>query len=871
MLEDSDGDFVADKRHVFADGLDFAHSIMPYRGGLLVGAKTKILHLVDEDGDNVADRREILFDGFQPAHPQMQIGNPRWGIDNWVYLNYGPGKVHSSREPERVVQLPRKDFRFHPQTFEFESDPGMGQFGNTVDRWGRRFYCTNRNPIITTFLPNELLKRNPYRVLSKAFYDVGKAGGETKVFPLVSMKSNYLSHAGTHTSACGTTAYLGDLAAGGKGFRDSVFVCEPIGHLVTRSIIESDGLRLVARRAEPNRDFLASTDTWFRPSSLATGPDGGLYLADMYRLWVEHPKFLPKEIAAKLDWRAGDDRGRIYRIVPKGANGKSYRAPTSIQEAVELLTAQNGWRQFTGQRLIVESQSKAVVPRLRELLNHENATTRLHAMWTLSGLDALGSDELVGLLDDKSLHVRADALRLASDLLDDEHLFRSVCKAAKADYVRIRYHAALALGESNRSEATRWLSTVAAQDGSDSLFVDGFLSSVSERSGAVIANLLGDTRFHSADRTGNADLIRRLAMVVGSRADMDEVADVLHLLTEQDPSSSWWEVPLIDGLAQGFRRHRGTRLSIQSIIAKPPSPLQGSVERLKHSLVHYQNVAANEATDIDTRVASIALLAYQSSANAEPVFRSLLSRGAPTEVQSACIAAMVKSGFPNVATVLIETWPNLAPRVRTAAATELLRRTDSIQKTLVAMEAGTIDSKVLGIDQRVRLLKHSNVQIRETAIKLFGGAVSSDREQVASNYAAALKLEGSFNRGREVFQRVCANCHRFNGSGHSTGPDLSDSANRSKAALLYDILDPNSKVEPRYLAQNILTNDGTVYRGLVASETADAVVLSMAGGKSATVRRDDIESLKVDEVSLMPVGIEKDVNVSNRWRICLSI
>ncbi|MDA1160214.1 MAG: hypothetical protein O2983_11440 [Planctomycetota bacterium] len=256
-LEDSDGDGQADQRHVFADKLTFAHSLMPFRDGLIVGAQTQILFLKDTDGDNVADVREVLFDGFTPAHPQMQIGNPRWGMDNWVYLNYGPGNITSPRSDAKPVDMPRKDFRFNPLTMEFEADSGMGQFGNTVDRWGNRFYCTNRNPIMTTLLPPEILNRNPYAITAAASYDVGTSGGDTRVYPLVEMKSNYLSHAGTHTSACGVTAYTGDLLKG--TFQDSVFVCEPIGHLVTRSIIKPDGLRLTAERARPKADFIAST------------------------------------------------------------------------------------------------------------------------------------------------------------------------------------------------------------------------------------------------------------------------------------------------------------------------------------------------------------------------------------------------------------------------------------------------------------------------------------------------------------------------------------------------------------------------------------------------------------------------------------
>ncbi len=161
MLEDTDADGRMDRRHVFAEHLDFAHSLMPFRNGLLVGAKTEILFLKDVDGDHRSDVREVLYRGFTPAHPQMQIGLPQWGFDNWVYFNYGPGKIErlaSSSSEDRSglparssghLDMPRKEFRMHPTTFAMEPASGLGQFGNTIDRHGNRFYCTNRNPIMT--------------------------------------------------------------------------------------------------------------------------------------------------------------------------------------------------------------------------------------------------------------------------------------------------------------------------------------------------------------------------------------------------------------------------------------------------------------------------------------------------------------------------------------------------------------------------------------------------------------------------------------------------------------------------------------------------------------------------------------------------
>ncbi len=249
MLIDEDGDGRMDQRRLFADHLDFCHSLMPFRNGILACTQHEILFLKDTDGDDVADVRETLFSGFSPAHSQMQIGNPRWGMDNWIYFNHGPGEIRrmgvlpaaGNRDQQQAppFKMPRKEFRFHPVTWEFGPASGLGQFGNTIDNFGNRLFSTNRNPIMSAPIGYQALRRNQSWIAPKDHYDVAPAGGESRVYPLVEMKSNYLSHAGTHTAACGTTAYRGDLL--GDSFANSVFVCEPIGHLVTRSVLRREG------------------------------------------------------------------------------------------------------------------------------------------------------------------------------------------------------------------------------------------------------------------------------------------------------------------------------------------------------------------------------------------------------------------------------------------------------------------------------------------------------------------------------------------------------------------------------------------------------------------------------------------------------
>ena len=858
MLLDTDDDSVADERHVFADELDFAHSIMAFKGGLLVGAKTNILYLKDTDSDHIADVHETLFEGFTPAHPQMQIGNPRWGIDNWVYLNYGPGEVASTTAPETKVKLPRKDFRFHPDTMQFESDSGMGQFGNTIDRWGHRYYCTNRNPIMTTFLSPNIIARNPFHIVAKSHYDVAPSGGDSRVYPLVQMKSNYLSHAGTHTSACGTTAYVGDL--GDDSYRDSVFVCEPIGHLVTRTIVSSNSLRFTSQRARSASDFVASADTWFRPSSLATGPDGALYLADMYRLWVEHPKFLPPEIAAKLDWRAGDDRGRIYRILPEGEQTKAFSPPKNPSQAVDLMDDSNGWRQFLGQRLLVEQNAVDQEQRVRALLEASAPTTRLHALWTLDGLDRIRTSDVLQALDDPHLECRVAAVRLARKRLDDKAVIASVIRLSDDPSIRVRFEVGLALSANNSPAAGDALIRLAIRDGLDPAFADGLLTSLKRRAGAVLRGLVDDPSFLRKGQSGGIVLINRLASIVGARGDLSELKSLFAMMNRKS-DEGWWRSAAIAGLGRGLPRYRGGlgRLSLAKLISNPPSELTDVIDGLKRVLDQNQQIAMNPGLAIADRVAAVELLGYQPFDSAGQTLRELLSSDQPAEIQRASIDALQRNGSTGAAEIVVDRWSQLGPSVRGTAIALLLRRTESTRMALAAMSAGKMSPSSLSIDQRVRLLKHSDAKLRASAKELFGGVVSKNRQKVAKDYESALAMRADPAHGREVFKRVCAACHRIAGEGHQAGPDLSDVRNRSKAALLYDILDPNSKVEPRFTSYSILTLDGSVFTGLVESETSEAVVLKMAEGKSKTIGRVEIDQMKASDVSLMPEGIEKDI------------
>lgn len=872
LLTDTDNNGQMDQRTVFADDLAFCHSLMPLFGGLLSCTETEIVYLKDTDGDNVADVREIWFSGFTPAHPQMQIGCPRWGYDNWIYLTYGPGKVRCQRpgfETAEPVTLARQDFRFHPLTMAFESVTGLGQFGQTFDNDGHRFFSTNRNPIMTDVLAQSVLNRNPLARLSTGHTDVGPSGENTRVFPLVDMKSNWLSHAGTHTSACGVTAYRGDLFD--PTFQHSVFACEPVGHMVTRSIVAPDGASLTARRARDKADFLASTDTWFRPASLCTGPDGALYLADMYRLWVEHPRFVPEEVAAKMDWRAGEDRGRIWKIVPEQQlSVRPVPSAESIADLIALLRNANGWRRLLGQRLLVERQLQSAVPQLQSLLadHAASAHTRMQALWTLDGLNAVNADTLRVALKDNQPLVRRDAARLLLQRYPDNQALLQIVEQLTSDTnPEVRMHAVLAMAGSTAESRGRSLAQSVADSASDRWLTAALLSSSASCSGAVLTELVNIWSNHpitaSAELDGRTELLRRLALSVTVRGDAEEMLTATSLLTRGDASVSWWKSAILIGTAQGLPQTRASRFpkNLAAFIAAPPAGFEAvaaAIDRLMQDSLTV--VTDDDRTEAD-RLAAVQLLPFQAPAVLAQAITALLQPGQSLSLQAAAVSTVRQTGRADLAVVALQEWDSLRPPVRTQLLDLLLVRSETAGRLLQQMTDGKIAASVVSIDQRLRLLQHKDESIRTVAQALFGDTVSANRKAVADQYAAALSLPGDAELGAKVFEKSCSKCHRIAGIGHQVGPDISDTRSRARDALLYDVLDPNRRVDPQFTDYVLVTTDGRTFNGLLVSETTDAVVLRQPEAIQQTVARSEIEEMRSTNRSLMPEGIEKDVTV----------
>lgn len=890
LLEDHDGDGRMDHRTVFADGLKFCHSFMPLMDGILACAQTEILYLKDTDGDNVADVREVWFDGFLPAHAQMQIGCPQFGMDNWVYLTYAPGNIVCRRpgfETTDPVRMPRQDMRFHPLTMQLEPVSGLGQFGNTIDNEGHRFFCTNRNPVMMQMIPEAAAKRNPYATISKRHTDVGPSGGDTRVFPLVDMKSNWLAHAGTHTSACGVTAYRGDLW--NDEFRRSVFACEPVGHLVTRSIVTTQpgSPALTATRAKPNADFLASRDTWFRPSSLRTGPDGALYLADMYRMWVEHPKFLPPEIAARIDWRAGEDKGRIWRIVPKdhATPTADFLASESTSEIVKQLQHTNGWWRQTAQRLLFERFANHIVPpNLRPLYpatspqeiveagtllrgvlrsTEASAASRHHALQCLAGLHVIKEADLLAAMKDTSPTVRSAASELSLTRFGESSKLRQACQTLLLDSSpQVQLTALLNL----RQDGVIWPADKSAKLTTSPLWGDLWFQqaalSVAHQQAEMLTTVLAQRSGHTTASGDHTPLIAQLATTIAAEGNEERLLNILQIAATTR-SANADVAAILKGVDQGARRNKGPLpyRTLSSLLTTPPDSLKTTAAKILARIDQVANTGLAADSTIADKQGAMALMAVVKPDDFLQRVPGFLTASQPQKIQQDTIDLVRQSGNPAAAEIVLTRFDQLAPVPRTSAVSLLLMRAGSTVALLNEMKAGRIPAGLIDIAQRMRLLQHKDNGVQTLAGEVFGGVVSSNRKAVADKYEAALTLNASAERGAAVFKKTCSKCHKIDGEGHHVGPDISDTQRRSRDALLYDILDPNRRVDPQFSEYVVMTNDGLTLNGLLVSDSEHQIVLRQAGGKESGIDRANIEEMQATSKSLMPEGMEQDVSV----------
>jgi putative heme-binding domain-containing protein len=588
----------------------------------------------------------------------------------------------------------------------------------------------------------------------------------------------------------------------------------------------------------------------------------------MYRLVIEHPEWIPKDWQAKLDLRAGSDRGRIYRVLPE--QGEPRPVPRldklSPAELAALVDGPNGTLRDLAVQRIVEDRLGDAVEGLRRVARvGRTPAGRAAAAATLAVLDELDHDTTLTALDDSAPQVRVAALRVASQsrAIDgvtvstsagERVAIRTATSAADTDPA-VRFQAAVALGSLDRPDASRALGRLISDATSDKYLSAAVVSSMTKRNlpQTVVASL-DETALRKLPAGGVIEMLIDSAAGYDDRRSLERLMLVAVATTDvADQTAS------IAALLDGLSRHR---LSLAALRESASDEGREIVAALQSRLAEARRTAASLGADTSRRIVALAVFGR----NAEygeyelAVLAELLAPQTPDALRAAAIDALGKFPSADAAEMLLSRWTTFTAERKRQIVAACLNRNTWAERLVAAVAEKRVAGAEIDVTSTQRLLNHPERRLRDAATRALAAAIDPDRAAVVEKYLAAVTSAGDAARGRTLFTKSCGPCHKIGDVGTPTGPDLAALSDRSTKAMLTSIFDPNRAVESKYVGYTAITDAGLTYNGLLIAESDATVTLVGADGKQQTLRRGELEEFAGTGRSFMPVGMEKDVS-----------
>jgi len=867
LLHDTDGDGQPDQATTFAEGLRLPTGIMRWREGVIVTDPPDVLYLADTTQDGVADIYKVMLTGFALSNPQHNANTPLYGLDNWIYIannstiswtkKYADPFGDRGSEvlfPEHPdgPRLPRNgadlNLRFKPDIPALENLSNQTQFGHTFDAWGRHFLVDNSHHHMHSVLPARFFGQGGLDdvVSDTRHYTPGHRGADP-VFPItIDPEHQLLTDRGVFTSACGLTFYLGGLFP--EPYDDQVsFVAEPVHNLIHVSKVLPDGPTFRATRIQEGREFLASTDSWFRPVNFSNGPDGALYMVDYYRQIVEHPEWMDDSLAANANLVRGTQMGRIYRIVPEDAPPVDWHDATDLGETetlVQHLSSSNVWWRKNAQRLLVDQKDPAAIPLIRDLLETSaSPESRLHALWALEGLGALTLLDVRKGLQDPHPGVRENAVVLASQYADLE---QDIVALANDPDARVRFEVLGTLGQFSSPQAEAAQYDVLWRDINSKWIQLAALLSLKKTPDILMQQVMQRPSLPAAPKT---QLLERISTAAGILSPPDEIARIL--------TTHSGNADILRGIATGLRR-RGARVPLPSTILNSLAS-QALVDQEANSAIELLDaLRIRNNTDIGARA-----LAVLEAADAPAAVRAravdllgligtygdylatLLSSEDSLVVRRSALRALRQIGGPQPALDILAQWPTFTPSLREEAL-EIFNNNERAALLIDALRSGNIQPTEIPWQYRVRLMRDTDEPVRSAARELLRLSEATPGSVKVPDHT------GDPEEGRAIFEAVCGICHMAGtvGSGQ-LGPDLATVQHWPPQALMDKVVNPNRQIASGYEQWIVERTDGTKIQGIVTAETPSALTIANQA-QTYTLSRTDIVSMTALATSAMP-------------------
>lgn len=889
VLEDTDGDTLYDRSTVFLDKLVMPRTVSFVQGGVLVAEPPHLWYCVDKDGDLKCDEKKLVGKYGQPGNPEHTDNGLFHAMDNWMY-NAKSSVRHRFVDGKLIEE---------PTAFR-------GQWGITQDDVGRLFYNYENSSLHCDLIPAEYALRNrnvqpPLR--GRAAYtglNVNLGADAHEVFPIrvtpgITLGGTELREDGTlksFTIACGPTIYRGDQFP--EEFRGTAIIPEAGGNLVRMNLLEGDGAHLKVRNAFDRRELIASRDERFRPVCARTGPDGALYICDLYRGIIEHVIFMMPYLRKQILDRGLDapvHLGRIYRITHE--KGKKLEPPPKLasktsKELVAELSHPNGMVRDTVQRLLVERKAADVGSGLRHLVaTGTSPLGRLHALWTLAGLNDLEWPTVEIALGDHDSRVRSAAIRLIESALDTPpaaSIWNRLKPLLADKNLDVQLQLLLALGSLNLSDADGELAEILYRYPTD-LFRAALTGVSQGREDSLLTLLIARGWEQEHEQASGA--IEVLAMAVHNEGIPLNVEHLFNkaIHARSTKALQWLADPIVAGL--GVSEMARARWPNPVMVSKEPPLLAilaanentAAQAKLLRKIVTWpgdttprpKKPEVPPLTPVEEKRYKLGEAVYNATCfschkgnglgqpgQAPPLADSNWVNGPPER-----LVRVALHGLSGPITVNDEKWDLKMPGLggspilndeRLAGVLTYIRRawgnySAPVEPQLVAAVRASAGDRAR--PWTVDELEHP------------------EKSSIAPSVAEADPLEpyrpllskGDVERGRVLFHQNrevrCNACHKVGESGGGfVGPDLTEVGKRGDAAyLLESLVVPSAKIAKGFETLVVVTTEGAIVSGTFVSENeTELVIAPPTGGKTVVAKKEIEERLTSPQSSMPPMG-----------------
>lgn len=857
--EDVDGDGVYDKHKTFVDGLNIASSFAIGRGGVFVTNPPYLLFYPDQDGDDIPDGDpEVLLEGFGLEDSHSVINSLRFGPDGWLYGCQGStvtGRVKRPGSAEAPIQtMGQQIWRYHPESRHFEvfAEGGGNTFGCEIDSKGNVFSGHNGGDT------------RGFHYVQGGYYQkgFGKHGPLSNPYAFgyfPSIKHDRVPRF-THNFVIYEEGVLPDQYEG------RLFGIEPLQGQVVMSDIRPFQSSF---ETEDISRVVKANDQWFRPVDIKAGPDGSIYIADMYEQRIDHSS----HYAGRID----RDSGRIYRLRKKSESNSAADQNRKVDFAklptltlVEKLRSENRANRQTIIRIMGDRKDPSVIPVLVQSITEGNGQVALESLWALHASGGLTPELAADLLHHQDSYVRAWTVRFLGDSNVSSNDVGNQLALLAADEPTILVRKQLA------SSARRLPTEIALpiirnllqydEDSSDihqPLLLWWALESKASTGQQHILDVVfadADTwqrqlvREHLVER-----LIKRYALA-GTREQLIAAAKLL----EASPDTRTTKL-LLKGFEDAYagRSLSGIPNELVNALARTGG---GSLSlRLRQgneaAITEAMNALSNSSVPLPKRAEYIEILGQLKQPEHVDFLLNLAFRDSNKVLQKEAFAALQSTSDVRIGNAVIQRFVDLQDEVREAAETLLCSRPEWSHALLVAVDQGKMKPSDLSEAALKKMLLHDSEPIQTLVRKHWGqisGASSEDMKRRISELATVLQAgSGNPKKGKPLFMKNCGQCHLLFGEGGEIGPDLTSFKRDNTDRMLANIVNPSLEIREGFESHVIVTEDGRVVSGLLVDKDNQVAILRGVNGQNVIVPLDDIDEMIVSKTSLMPEGTLK--------------